>query len=60
MLEISTKNNILKSNPPCDKCPYKLGIIKTLTNPCPHCKITGYSTYKQFLKQPDKQIKHDR
>ena len=52
-------NPINKSIPTCPQCPYKLGIIKTLTNPCPHCKMTGYSTYKRFLKQMEKQSKHD-
>lgn len=40
-----------KSESPCFKCPYKLGVIKTLVNPCPQCKMTGYSTYKRFIKQ---------
>ena len=29
-------------NPFCFKCPYKLGLIKTLINPCIGCKIDGY------------------
>jgi len=49
----------LLSNPPCEKCPYKLGIIKTLINPCPKCKMTKYSTYKQFVQQMDRGTKHD-
>lgn len=37
--------------PPCGKCPYKLGQIKTLMNPCPQCKQNGYRTFEQFQKQ---------
>lgn len=33
---------------PCAKCPYKLGLVKTLVNPCPQCKANGYMTYKQL------------
>lgn len=36
--------------PPCRKCPYKLGYVKTLVNPCPQCKLNGYSSYDHFLK----------
>lgn len=35
--------------PPCSKCPYKLGYVKTLVNPCPRCKRDGYSAYDWFL-----------
>ena len=35
---------------PCRKCPYKLGLVETLTNPCPQCKQDGYSSYEWFLK----------
>ena len=42
----STKHII----PPCAKCPYTLGHVKTLINPCPKCKRNGYSTYDWFLK----------
>ena len=37
---------------PCAKCPYKLGMIKTLINPCPQCKLNGYQSYEWFLKLP--------
>ena len=36
---------------PCVQCPYKLGLIKTLVNPCPQCKLNGYRTFEQFQKQ---------
>lgn len=37
--------------PPCDKCPYKLGLVQTLINPCPQCKENGYAMFEQFHKQ---------
>lgn len=37
--------------PPCPKCPYKQGKIKTLVNPCPRCKRDGYSTYDRFIAE---------
>ncbi len=36
---------------PCPKCPYTLGQVKTLANPCPQCKLNGYNMYEQFMKQ---------
>lgn len=36
--------------PPCPKCPYKLGLVKTLVNPCPGCKENGYQMFEQFQK----------
>ena len=37
--------------PPCDKCPYKLGLVHTVVNPCPQCKANGYQTFERFQKQ---------
>lgn len=39
---------------PCSKCPYMLGQIKTLINPCPQCKLSGYKYYKQLIKDLSK------
>lgn len=36
---------------PCDKCPYKLGIVSMLVNPCPQCKDNGYKTYERLISQ---------
>ena len=36
---------------PCGRCPYKLGLIRTLANPCVQCKRTGYRTYEVFVQQ---------
>ena len=35
----------LNKKAPCPVCPDKLGIIKAVVSPCPHCKMTGYSFY---------------
>ena len=40
-----------KIKAPCSKCPYKLGIIKTVINPCPQCKMNNYQTYERFKEQ---------
>lgn len=34
---------------PCAKCPYKLGLVKTLVNPCPQCKANGYCMFERFV-----------
>lgn len=36
---------------PCAKCPYTLGLIQILTNPCPECRMNGYRSYERFQKQ---------
>lgn len=45
------KNLIYQVKPPCSKCPYKLGHIQTLINPCPQCKLNYYQDYEEFKKQ---------
>lgn len=35
----------------CAKCPYKLGLVHTVVNPCPQCKENGYQTFERFQKQ---------
>lgn len=41
---------------PCKECPYKLGQIRTLVNPCPQCKSNGYKTFEVFNKQKKKDL----
>ena len=36
---------------PCDKCPYKLGLVHTVANPCPQCKENNYKTYERFKEE---------
>ena len=45
------KNQIRRVITPCNKCPYKIGIIKTVTNPCPQCKLNKYKRFKVLKKQ---------
>lgn len=40
----------LFQKPPCAKCPYTLGQVRTLVNPCPGCERDGYSMYEVFLR----------
>lgn len=42
------KKLIYQLKPPCQKCPYTLGIVKTVVNPCPQCKWNGYQFYERF------------
>ena len=42
------KNRLNKLTHPCGKCPYKLGLVKMLVNPCPQCKQNGCSFYKHL------------
>lgn len=42
---------IYRMKPPCSKCPYEMGIIKTLVHPCPECKLNDYRKFEQFQKQ---------
>lgn len=46
------KEIISQKKAPCGKCPYKLGIIETLANPCPQCKRNNYDSYERFLNLP--------
>lgn len=41
---------------PCEKCPYKLGLIQTFVNPCPSCKLNNYKTYEVFIEQMQKVV----
>lgn len=40
-----------KVKSPCPKCPYKLGQVHTMMNPCPQCKLNGYQMYERFKRQ---------
>ena len=51
---MTIKKLFYKIHSPCSKCPYKLGVIKTLINPCLQCKMNGYSAFEQFQKQISK------
>lgn len=44
------KRFLCKLKPPCPKCPYKLGLVKTLRCPCPRRKLSGYRMFERFSK----------
>ena len=48
---MSMKDLLYQVKPPWDKCPYKLGQVHTVVNPCPQCKANGYKTYERFTKE---------
>lgn len=37
--------------PPCQECPYKLGVVQTFKNPCPQCELEGYKMIDVFRSQ---------
>ncbi len=37
--------------PPCSKCPYQLGLVHTLVNPCPQCRENGYQAFEHLQQQ---------
>ena len=45
------KKLLYKLKSPCNRCPYKLGYIKTFVNPCPQCKSDNYRAFEEFVKQ---------
>lgn len=42
---------LYKVKPPCSRCPYKLGLVHTVVNPCSQCKENGYKTYERLKKK---------
>lgn len=48
---MNIKKLIYRLKPPCPKCPYKLGLIKTIVNPCPGCKDNGYLLFERFQRE---------
>ena len=38
-------------NQSCAKCPYKLGLVQALINPCPQCKENGYQMFDYFQQE---------
>lgn len=48
------KKLLYKLKSPCNQCPYKLGLVHTLVNPCPQCKMGNYRMFEEFKKQEKK------
>lgn len=38
-------------NTPCAKCPYKLGVVHAVINPCPQCKENGYQMCERLQQR---------
>ena len=36
--------------PPCRTCPYRLGSVQFVENPCPMCRMNGYRTYDDLTR----------
>lgn len=41
----------MKNQAPCKECPYKLGLVETVKNPCPECKLNDYKMFELFKSQ---------
>lgn len=48
---MNMKQLLHQIKPPCAKCPYKLGLVQTLIDPCPQCKENGYQMYERFQQE---------
>lgn len=48
------KSKVDHMPPPCPKCPYQLGQIRTPLYPCSQCKTDNYSAYDRFRKIMDR------
>ena len=48
------KKLLRKIKAPCGKCPYKLGLVAFVQNPCPQCRLNNYWMYDQFIQGKDK------
>lgn len=35
---------------PCPKCPYTLGKVQFVDNPCPNCKLNNYQMYRSLME----------
>ncbi|MBR3570507.1 MAG: hypothetical protein IKN96_06880 [Oscillibacter sp.] len=45
------ENPLKRLKAPCARCPYKLGLVRAVVNPCPQCKDNGYAMFEQFQKR---------
>ena len=44
------KKLIYQIKPPCPKCPYTLGLVRTVKDPCSECKANGYQSFERFKR----------
>lgn len=47
---MNLKRILQQVKPPCSRCPYRLGLVQTVVNPCPQCKENRYQTFERFQK----------
>lgn len=43
--------------PPCPKCPYTLGKVQFVENPCPSCKLNDYAMYYSLIGDDSREHK---
>lgn len=48
---MKVREMISQLKPPCPKCPYTLGVVHTVINPCPKCKENGYQMFERFQRK---------
>lgn len=48
---MNLKEWVHRSKPPCPQCPYRLGMVETLKNPCPACKQNGLEMFEVFQRR---------
>lgn len=51
---MNNTNLLKKLKPPCSQCPYKLGQVQTVVNPCPQCRLNNYAAYERFQQMMGK------
>ena len=47
---MNIKKLVYMFKPPCPKCPYTLGYVKCVDNPCFWCKRNNYETYHRLIE----------
>ncbi len=48
------KGGLHRLGPPCETCPYHLGIIVCVQSPCPTCRGGGFRVYEELLRQANR------
>lgn len=48
---MNAKELLYSINPPCKKCPYRLGLVRTVVDPCLRCRMNHYSMYDRFCRE---------
>ena len=56
---MNLKSLINRIKPPCKKCPYKLGRVQFVENPCPQCKMNNYQTYHMLISGSDIEVENE-